>query len=268
MVPSEIQPLIEALTPIKTYLSDMVLVGGWVPLLNKFFNPSYVYEGLPMMTKDVDLVCPRTLPVKEEEIDNLLTKAGFESQLYGEDTPPVCKYVKKEEIEIEFLTPMHGSEDERNIEVQRRLSAQSLRYLDILLNNTVVIPIPETDIEVKTPELAAFIYQKGLSFPSRTSDLKKAKDLYYIYQVLDSVKDVEVLTQSVRENIVPRYHQGWFKTFTRNLSNQFKSIDDIGVDSVLRQVKDLPDFSRDEAVEKRRIFKTFSDFIVALNSTA
>ncbi len=264
MIPSEIEPLVEVLTPIKTYLPDIVLVGGWVPLLNNFYNSSYIYDGLPVMTKDVDFVCPHSLPVKEKEVDDLLIKAGFESHLSGDNVPPVCKYIKKETIEVEFLTPMRGSGFERNINVQKKLSAQSLRYLEILLDHTAVIEISETDIKVKTPELSAFIYQKGLSFPLRTSEMKKAKDLYYIYQILDSISDTEDLIQDLKEKIIPLHPQRWLDRFTENLKQQFKGIDDIGVDSVTRQIKELPEYSRDAAIEKRRVFRTFSDFIGSL----
>ena len=266
MIPSEIEPLVEALTPIKSYLPDIVLVGGWVPLLNKFYNPSYKYNGLLVMTKDVDLVCPRSLPVKEEGIDDLLIKDGFESQLSGVDTPPICKYVKESIIEIEFLTPMEGAGSEGNINIQNKLSAQSLRYLDILLNHTVLISIPEAGMKVKTPELSAFIYQKGLSFLFRTSNLKEAKDLYYIYQVLDSVSDVDSLIQRLKETIFPSHPQTWISKFIKNIESHFRDIDDIGVDSVFRQIQELPEYDGEDEIEKRKIFRTFSDFIRSTKS--
>jgi len=266
MIPSEIKPLIEALMPIKDYLSDIVLIGGWIPLLNKFYNSSYEYDGYPVLTQDVDLVCPRFLPTKEEEVDELLKKAGFESQISGFETPSVCKYIKSSGIEIEFLTPMRGNGSEHNINVQNKLSAQSLRYLDILLDHTVFIVIPEVELRINTPELSAFIYQKGLSFPERTSELKKAKDLYYIYQVLDSVSDVDSLIQRLKETIFPSHPQTWIAKFNRNIESHFRDIDDIGVDLVFRQIQELPEYDGEDEVEKRKIFRTFSDFIRSTKS--
>lgn len=265
MIPPEIEPLVEALTPIKKYLSDLVLVGGWVPLLNKFYNDSYDYNDIPILTTDVDLVCPFSLPVKEDEIDSLLITAGFISQLGGLDAPPVCKYVNESGIEIEFLTPRKGWGTEDNIHVQKKLLAQSLRYLDILLEHKTLLKITGTDLKIYTPELPAFIYQKALSFPSRTSEAKKAKDLYYIYQVLDS-SNMDDFIHHLKQQIFPAHPEPWTVKSIKNLESQFKGIDDMGVDSVFRQTKELTGYAGDEILEKRKIFKTFTEFTDRLKS--
>lgn len=265
MIPSEIEPLVEALRPIKVYLPDLVLVGGWVPLLNKFYNNSYEYNGIPILTKDVDLVCPQSLPVIEDNVDSLLTKAGFESKLLGHNARPVSRYVKKFDIEIEFLTPKKGQGSEDNIYVQKRLLAQSLSYLDILLEHKTLLKITGTDLEIYTPELPAFIYQKALSFPLRTSEAKKAKDLYYIYQVLNS-SDMDDFIHRLKQQIFPSHPKSWAVKSVKNLDSQFKGIDDMGVDSVFRQAKELTGYATDEILEKRKIFTTFSEFIHRLKS--
>ncbi len=265
MIPPEIRSLVDALQPIKVYLPNIVLIGGWVPLLNKIYNPSYNFDGAPVLTKDVDIACPQTLPVKEEAVDELLMKSGFKSQLLGSDKPPICKYINDSGVELEFLTPMKGSGSASNVNVQGGLSAQSLRYLEILLEHTVFIEITEVDLKIQTPELTAFLYQKGLSFPLRNSELKKAKDLYYIYQVLDSA-DLENLVQNIKRKIFPGHPSPWVKTFINNLTSQFGKIDSIGVDSVFRQLKDLPEYRGDEPFEKMKIFGTVSEFIGRLKT--
>ncbi len=73
---TDLTPLVEVLEAVKPYLSDIVLVGGWAPI---------VYEQCTSMlptrmvrTADFDFACLPPLSVKEETTDNLLTRVGFD----------------------------------------------------------------------------------------------------------------------------------------------------------------------------------------------
>ena len=102
----ELELLIKVLTPLKRYLSDFVIIGGWVPVLYK--HCTTIYNSSPIHTRDIDILCPESIPIKGNTLHDLLRDAGFTCEMQGDDTPPLCKYIADSDIEIEFLTPLKG----------------------------------------------------------------------------------------------------------------------------------------------------------------
>jgi len=113
--------------------------------------------------------------------------------------------------------------------VQHGLTAQALRYLEILLENTVKIRIDDTvcgshiSLAVTVPSPAAFIYQKGLTLSPGSSreTYKVAKDLYYILGIVDCPDDVRDSIAAEICSFRSRYPPGWFDRFARNLIAYF-----------------------------------------------
>lgn len=66
-----------------------------------------------------------------------------------------------------------------------------LRYVDLLLANKWFLPLDvlsdgELEGRVWVPTPAAFVFHKGLVYKKRTDQLKREKDLCYIFYVLDA----------------------------------------------------------------------------------
>lgn len=80
--------LVAALEPIKPYLGDLVLCGGWTLLI---YRRWVVRDGgpLPMATMDLDLAVPRRLGVVGRPVDLLLREAGFRENYIGMDEPTI-----------------------------------------------------------------------------------------------------------------------------------------------------------------------------------
>ena len=218
--------LLKTLDVLKLYLTDIVIIGGWVPLLYR------MYDKLPcrhptLLTRDIDVAVPRKLKESgRPTIDALLCEAGYKARFYGSEPAPVTKYELSLPVtEVEFLTPEVGRPGKPSPVVQQGLTAQALRYLPILLENTLQIRVADSlpglkvDLNVQVPSPAAFIYQKGLALPNRRS--KIAKDLYYIFDLLDSSSESRDSIVSDLAILRGSYRDSWFKAFLRNLEQYF-----------------------------------------------
>jgi hypothetical protein len=127
---TDLTPLIEVLETVKPYLPDIVLVGGWVPIV--YEQCTSIYPTRTMRTADVDFACLPPLAVREETMDHLLKGAGFRCELFGSTQIPLCRYIKERQLEIEFLTPLKRGGSAAVTKLQEGLTAEPLRYLDIL----------------------------------------------------------------------------------------------------------------------------------------
>lgn len=232
--------LLIGLKVLQPYLDDIVIAGGWVPYLYATHEePSQ--EAVALKTRDLDLAVPREIPERERTIDQLLAEADFTCELRSLDTPPVTQYVlthEGDEVEIEFITNARGAEPGVRT-VQSGLTAQELRYVDLLLEGKWALPLDrlsggELEGRVWVPTPAAFILQKALAHKKRTDLLKKEKDLYYIFYVMDAFggwhswigEELKALAASRRS---------WFRRALQDLEVAFETPDSSGVDAMLNQ---------------------------------
>jgi len=181
-----------------------------------------------MVRHQVPLVGPKT-------IDEILTKeANLRTAFKNLDNPPVIHYegtIDGIEVEIEFLTDQTGSQEEKVLEVQKGLHAEALRYISIIVENTLLLKIDDREpaqgdgpLVVQGPKPAAYIFQKGLSFPARLDKQKASKDLYYIFDILTGIPDDYIFKGSDFE-VLSGKHPAWFNQFISNLRSQFESTD-------------------------------------------
>jgi hypothetical protein len=154
----------------------------------------------------------------------LAAAAGFARDFRGDFSPPVMKFVPMESAaasreassavySIEFLTPLVGRADDPEgrplvtTDVQAGLTAQRLRYLDLLLEApwTVAIEgIPgismaEPPIAVRLPHPGCFLVQKLLIADKRDPETERPKDMAYIYQVIQLfARDLTQMAETAR----------------------------------------------------------------------
>lgn len=223
-------PLLAVLNTLRPYLNDVVLAGGWVPFVYHRYVLPHVPD--PPRTYDVDLVVPPQLAVRAgQTVDEILTEAGCSQELLGDSNPPVTRYglpLGKLEVEIEFLTTQTGKAATRA--VQAGLSAQALPYLRLLSENAERVHIHDKvtggtfDADVRVASPAAFVFQKGLTFARRATGhqrTKAAKDLYYIYDVLDFFEPLHDQLYVDLAAFKQEYPANWHRTFTSNLKERF-----------------------------------------------
>ena len=260
---------------VREYLPDIVIVGGWVPLIYYHYLLSDKTK-MPLMTKDIDIVVPEELGIKgNKSLDKLLGSAGFHVRFKSTHEVPSVSYEGKIgdfEVVIEFLTHMKGEGKEKVVIVQDGLHAQALRYLSILLENAVEVGIDDflldngSKLKIKVPSPGAYIFQKGLTFSRRNKEVKKSKDLYYIFDVLS--QDSGLFERIVAEftEFKANYPLKWLKRFVRDIKKNFHDINSSGVERVLSQRPrgHLPHLNDDQF--RQYILGVFQDFIGKVES--
>ena len=179
--------LLNTLWILKDYLSEIVVGGGWVP----FLYYRYLIEKSDretIFTRDIDLLVKSQVPViGSQTIDKLLGAAGLKTVFKSRDTPPLIHYegeIDGVAVEIEFLTDQPGSSSDSVRKVQPDLYAEALRFISLVVDNTVELTISHrafgedgAHLIVKVPTPAAYVFHKGLIYRGRKDQRKGYKDL-------------------------------------------------------------------------------------------
>jgi hypothetical protein len=231
--------LLRGLSAVEPYLDEIVVAGGWVPHVYELLYDA-AKAGRSPRTRDIDLAVPRSIPVKEKSIDALLTEANFKCEFTSITTPPVTKYFATDgdDIEIEFITDAPGG-PEAVVSVQPDLTAQELHYVGLLLQEPWSVDAADigggsANFTFFVPAPAAYIFHKSLVFRDRTDRLKREKDLYYVFFILEAFPEWEGLVQDGLTQLAVT-KAAWFKKSRKNLAEIFQSAEFVGVDALLNQ---------------------------------
>jgi hypothetical protein len=178
----------------------------------------------------------------EGDIKAALIEHGFKEQLGGEHKPPVAHYTLDDEnggFYAEFLTPLIGSGFKRSGEQDATMtiagiSAQKIRYLDILLVDPWVItldpksgiPLPSSmDVQVANP--LCFIVQKFLIQKDRPA-AKQAQDVLYIYDTIELFGALlDEFHETWKRSISPALGERLSNTVLTLSKNTFSNINDV-----------------------------------------
>ncbi len=262
----------EILSILKPYIAELIVVGGWAPYIYHNYLVKNPPGSTPLGTMDVDLASELNIPIVDEDpIDSILAKAGFKCELFhGYNGPPVTKYVREEDqTEIEFITYKVGNDPKNAHYVQSGLSAQKLRYVNVLLKNTISISIKKEldnggyiDLDLIVPHPARYIFQKILILEYRKREMNKMnKDLYYVFDLIANYP--ELYTRIIEEFLLIRNeYRAWFKRFVRELENLFESELSDGP-SILDLQRPISYPSR--SIFLRQSFEIVRSFISAIN---
>lgn len=208
------------------YLRHLVLVGGWVPYLYS----KYLWKNLsvfPVSTLDIDIGIEEVKPYwKDNSLFNKFKNLGYELEpIYEKEPYPLVPiYIDKEKkllMRIEFITSFYVSDDTINRFVGKEIAVHRIDEFEWLLGETIELKIPykRNIIKLKLPQPYVFLFHKGLTFNMREDDVKKAKDLYYLYYVLRFCPDYEKLINEIKllEN------KEGFYIFIKNIKEVFSS---------------------------------------------
>lgn len=153
-------------------LKHFILIGSWCqPIYAHYFsNP----PELPVLrTTDIDFLIPsrKTIPV-QTNVPLLLSRLGFEIQFSA--LGGYSKFVHPD-LELDFLTPEIGRPNSTPYTVKNlNITAQRLRFLSILQDNTLTVDY--NSFPVTVPQPAAFVLHKLLISERRNNSAKKIKD--------------------------------------------------------------------------------------------
>lgn len=269
--------LFTILDELRDYLSDIVIVGGWVPQIYAWHEESPEIA-VHSHDVDVDAAVAAKLPLRGEKgIAALLKDAGFDAETsdsgfalaaFGKKTKPTTRFFYRKgklAVPIEFITPLFGRGEESSTLIQGGLVVPALRYTDILLAHTETLSLQAETLEgkrarfkFKVPTLPAFVFAKGLIFTRRPTIDKKGKDLAYILETLKKPLWRERVIAGIPA-VAAKHPAGWLKTFKRQLEDAFSTEGSAGPAWVALQYPDrVPAEMRAEA------FKMFREFLQEL----
>lgn len=269
--------LLNTLWILRDYLSEIVVGGGWVP----FLYYRYLIENSDretIFTRDIDLLVKSQVPViGSQTIDKLLGAAGLKTVFKSRDTPPLIHYegeIDGVAVEIEFLTDQPGSSSDSVRKVQPDLYAEALRFISLVVDNTVELTISHrafgeegAQLIVKVPTPAAYVFHKGLIYRRRKDQRKGYKDLYYIFDILTGCHK---MMPSIMDDFVrlARLHKSWFRTFVNNLGTDFADADSDGVLRIVEQRPANVFQDLDEDQFRNFVYGTFEKFKKELLSSS
>ena len=267
--------LFKTLAILKDYLQDIVIAGGWAPLIYYHYLLSDKTLN-PLRTKDIDIVVPSKLKIiANKTIDELLVKAGLKPNFKSLHIPPVIHYegnIEGCEVEIDFLTTQKNKKENKVIIVQKGLHAQSLPFISILLENTVWVKIDDFSLnenkifKIRVPTPAAYIFNKGLTFGRRNKRIKKAKDLYYIFDILANCQNLMPSIVEELKKLNTNYPKKWFVRFLTNMKKHFADETSYGIDLIVSQRPEtaFPDMNDEQF--KHYVFGIFQEFLNKISS--
>jgi len=165
-----VKKLFHIFTKEKLWDEEIEIIGSWCYILYQNYLTVRKY---PLKTEDLDILIPFPYKGREVDLSKLLQELGFSINFYDDGSLFFTGFGMK----IEFLSPEKGRGKEKPVFIERlKITPQMLRYLDILLKESMVIGIGR-GINVKVPAPAAFFIHKLLVSQKRREKGKREKDL-------------------------------------------------------------------------------------------
>ena len=232
--------LLDGLRAVSPYLDRLVIAGGWAPYIYSKIYKAEAHHN-PLITRDIDMVIPnRGFADGLPSLDKTILAAGFRHEFASLDTPPVVKYVKdngnENIVEIEFITDAPGF-DEGTVRIGS-VNAQSLHFVSLLLDDPWEVDFEEVGFNLPgkllIPQPGSYVLHKTLSAGRRRLVEKTAKDLYYVFYVLEAFPEWK---KALFERIIS-YKQArstWTARAYKYLVPLFADIDSLGVDYLVSQ---------------------------------
>ena len=164
-------------------LDELVLIGSWcMPFYKKLLSGSGYSPTI--RTRDVDFAIPQPAKIKSRaDVGAILKDEGFVTDFRQEDG--FVRYLHPELI-VEFLVPEKGRGTDRPVEIPSiGVNAQALRYLNFLLENTVIAEYE--GVRMRVPHPAAYGLHKIIISSRRKEDEKADKDRREALEILNAV---------------------------------------------------------------------------------
>ena len=208
---------------LRSYLDDVVVIGGWVPYLYRQYGGFAAWSGRTSLTTEVDVLVNRPLaPGARASIPEILRESGFRPSAGGGGSAVWLGDVQAGEM-IEFLVPHTGTAHQMGdivaVAAQNGLHAISLPGLRLMQQYRRQLPLPvETDagqgvLNVTVPRLGAYVVNKASTFTARTPHAtggsKRPKDLLYLRDIASAGGEVlDHVARDLREMARDRARRG------------------------------------------------------------
>ncbi|MCB1197266.1 MAG: hypothetical protein KDK51_02765 [Deltaproteobacteria bacterium] len=160
-------------------LQDVLFIGAWARYFYKEHFKSETDYYPRLATKDLDILLPKEKAKQSLQIDlhQKLLEFGYQHQIFRNS---LIKYYKNE-LELEFLLPTHGSK--RIVSVKAlNIKAQQLPYLEMLWESPIHIRYGKYQVSI--PDPYDFVVHKLIISSSRSVRQTKLQDIRDAEEVL------------------------------------------------------------------------------------
>lgn len=227
---------------LRPYLPDVVLIGGWVPLLHQRFGRTPGWTGRLSLTSEADVLVPKDLlPGSRPTVVDMLRRSGFEPVSAAAQAAAEWRGNVVAGEAIEFLVPHDGHFRTLNqvipIGGQKGMGAMALSSLEILWQDTEVLRVPargpvgeEIEVEVRVPRLGAYVLNKAATFMLRRpvvdpsdptggarSNPRRAKELVYLRDCAAGHGVLTIVEEQLRRAVAePPQTPAWLQSLIDN----------------------------------------------------
>jgi len=201
----------------KGILKSVILIGSWcVPLYKQYFKE--LKNVSTLRTRDMDFLVPLDAKFKRMvDVVDLLKDLDFKERFVGQEGYIQLIHVY---LTLEFLVPEKGRGSDKPYELpELGLNAQRLRFMDMLIEDTIQVEVD--GIKVIVPHPVAFALNKLLICNRRSGSNKKEKsdkDKRVALQILDSLIKAKELAPV--KGIFRALHENKKKEIVRTLKNE------------------------------------------------
>ncbi|OGR88455.1 MAG: hypothetical protein A3A86_08360 [Elusimicrobia bacterium RIFCSPLOWO2_01_FULL_60_11] len=213
----------ETLLALEPILEKVLVVGGWCPYLYAKHLWKIPIENLPRTT-DIDLGIWDTGSIRyNPTVYSRLLSAGYGTAPYDEDEPEKIEFVWNkgdENIKIEFITSWFVSDDTLQRFLGPEMACHRIDAFEILLQSKPIllkVPIGSKELSVRSPSPGIYLFHKGITFAARSGEVKKNKDLLYVYYMLRYARNVRELLADME----PYRGKEEFKLFSSQMREFF-----------------------------------------------
>jgi hypothetical protein len=163
------------------FLGEVLLIGSWASYFYGLYYQSPDYRPL-IRTTDVDFLIPnprKINPAVEVDLGKVFEDLHF---VKSRRWSGLVKYESKD-LTIEFLVPELGRGGKEPLRIKQfNITAQPLRFLNMLTENSLVVPYE--GMKVRVPDPVAYGFHKLLISPRRLKKEKASKDYLAAVEVL------------------------------------------------------------------------------------
>ena len=203
-------------------LKNIILLGSWCLVIYRAYFDNA--PEIPLLrTTDIDFMVPNPPIISTKyDVTKILNEFGFDETFsivngYSKFTHP--------ELEVEFITPEFGKGKNKPYIIKSlNISAQGLRYIGLVQNNTITVDYK--NISVTVPEPCAFILIKYLASSKRLKIAKKKKDILTANQLSEFLLEIPTQKNKLVE-LFASIPGSWKKSILHIVKLEFKQLYDL-----------------------------------------
>ena len=189
-------------------LDKVVIIGRWSVYL--YQQAAKTTEVQAFKTRDIDVL----LPPRVNTTVNLTSALAAQGFILQTDPINGCSLYSHPDVDIEFLTTERGAGSNRPVSYPTLgITAQGLRYLGFLLEETILVSYAGLVVRIPKPE--AYLLHKMLILDRRHKEDKRESDIATVQGLMEIVRN----SAEKHKNLIALFDSfpgGWHKTIGKN----------------------------------------------------